>query len=244
MVHLLWCLNMAAETEPAPIAARAAGALWLVTIVTGIFAEVFVRGGLIVPNDPSATATNIMASETFFRLGLTADLVVAMTQAGASLLLYGIFRPVGQRLAVAQLSFALSGCVILAANLTALSYPLILLGRLAPLGGMSPASLDLLAVGALKAYSVAYTVSLAFFAIQVGLIGLLILRSNLVPKLFGILFLIEAVCNTLYAYALLLAPSAAAPLQSYALLPGLPAEVGFSGWLLLMGVRQARSGAK
>lgn len=233
-----------AEVVPDRTAARAAGALWLVTIVTGLFAEVFVRGGLIVPTDPSATATNIMRSETFFRLGLTADLVVAMTQTGASLLLYGIFRPVGQRLAVAQLSFALSGCIILAANLTALSYPLILLGRLAPLGGMSASSLSLLALGALKSYSIGYSVSLAFFAIQVGLLGLLILRSSLVPRVFGILFLIESVCNTIQAFAVLLAPPIASRFGTYLLLPGLPAEAGFAAWLLVMGVRRARSGAQ
>jgi hypothetical protein len=222
----------------APIAARAAGALWLVTIVAGLFAEVFVRGGLIVPDDPGATASNIMRAETFFRLGLTADLIGALAMAGATLLLYDIFRPAGRRLAVGQLCFGFAGCIILAASLSSLSSPLILLGRLAPLGGMNAASLNLLALGALKSYSISYNVSLAFFAVQVALIGLIILRSDLFPKLFGILFLAESVCNASFVLAVLLAPAVAGRLGSYILLPGLPAELGFAIWLLAMGVKR------
>jgi hypothetical protein len=229
------------SAEPAPFAARAAGAFWLVTVAAGLFAEVFVRGGLIVPDNPGATANNIMRSESFFRLGLTADLAGAMAMAAATLLLYGIFQPAGRRLAVGQLAFGFGGCIILAASLPALASPLILLGRLAPLGGMNTASLELLALGALKSYSVAYNVSLAFFAVQVGLIGLLILRSNLFPRAFGILFLIEAVCNSVHVLAVLLAPAVAALLEPYILLPGLPAEAGFALWLLVMGSKRALS---
>jgi hypothetical protein len=124
--------------------------------------------------------------------------------------------------------------------LATLSEPLILLGRLAPLGGMMAPSLNLLALGALKSYSVAYTVSLSFFAVQVGCIGLLIVKSRLVPRVFGILFLIEAAVNTFYPYCLLLAPAFAAKLFPLILLPGFPAEAGFAGWLLLMGIKPNR----
>ena len=43
--------------------ARIAGLLYLVIIVTGLFAEVFVRQALTVPGDAMATARNIQASE-------------------------------------------------------------------------------------------------------------------------------------------------------------------------------------
>jgi hypothetical protein len=38
--------------------ARIAGAFYLITIITGVFAEVFVRGAVIVRDDAAATATN------------------------------------------------------------------------------------------------------------------------------------------------------------------------------------------
>ena len=229
------------ETGSLGLMARAAGAFWLVTVASGLFAEVFARGTLIVTDNPNATAQNILGSETLFRLGLVADLVGVVAMAAATVILYGIFRPAGRVRAVGQLCFGFGGCIILAASLSILSMPLTLIGRLAPLGGMSGPSLNLLALGALKTYSIAYNVSLAFFAIQVGLIGLLILSSKLFPKAFGLLFLIEAVCNSVYAYSVLLAPNVAAQLYPVILLPGLPAEAGFAAWLLIMGMTRARS---
>jgi len=234
---------MSAEGRPESIdlMARVAGALWVITILCGIFAEAYARGQLIVTDNPVATAHNIMAAQGLFRLGVVADLVTAASMAGATVILYEIFRASSRPLALGQLSFGLGGCIILAAGLANLSEPLILLGRLAPFGGMTAPSLNLLALGALKSYSVAYTVSLSFFAIQVGCLGLLILKSRLVPRVFGILFLIEAAINTFYPYSILLAPAFAAKLFPLILLPGFPAEAGFSGWLLLFGIRQNRS---
>lgn len=48
--------------------ARFAGFLYLLVIVFGIFALMYVRPALIVPGDAAATAKNIMASESLFRL--------------------------------------------------------------------------------------------------------------------------------------------------------------------------------
>lgn len=47
---------------------RFAGFLYLLVIVFGIFALMYVRPALIVPGDAAATAKNIMASESLFRL--------------------------------------------------------------------------------------------------------------------------------------------------------------------------------
>lgn len=230
------------DTQALSLMARAAGALWIITILCGIFAEAYVRGQLIVTDDPGATAHNIMAAQYLFRLGVVADLVTAASMAGATVILYEIFRSSSRPLALGQLSFGLSGCIILAAGLATLSEPLILLGRLAPLGGMTAPALNLLALGALKSYSVAYTVSLSFFGVQVGCIGLLILKSRLVPRVFGVLFLIEAAVNTFYPYSLLLAGAFAAKLFPLILLPGFPAEAGFASWLLLFSIKQNRPG--
>jgi hypothetical protein len=226
------------ETRSLGLMARATGGLWLVTVASGLFAEVFVRGRLIVTDDPNATAHNILGSEPLFRMGLVADLIGVVAMGAATVILYGIFRPAGRLRALGQLCFGFGGCIILAASLSILSMPLTLVGRLAPLGGMSGPSLNLLALGALKTYSIAYNVSLAFFAIQVGLLGLLILSSRLFPRAFGLLFLLEAVCNSTYAYTVLLAPTVAAQLYPIILLPGLPAEAGFAAWLLVVGMRQ------
>ncbi|NIQ11026.1 MAG: DUF4386 family protein, partial [Gammaproteobacteria bacterium] len=46
-----------------------AGLLYLIIIISGIFAEFGVRSGLVVSGDAAATVSNIIASESLFRIG-------------------------------------------------------------------------------------------------------------------------------------------------------------------------------
>src|SRR5258707_123074 len=55
--------------------ARIAGLLYLVNIITGIFALMYVPGKLIVATDAAKTFKNITESETLFRLGILDYLV-------------------------------------------------------------------------------------------------------------------------------------------------------------------------
>ncbi|MEN9458321.1 MAG: hypothetical protein RL135_899, partial [Bacteroidota bacterium] len=53
--------------------ARIAGLLYLIVILTGLFAEVFVRQTFKDSGDALATAKNIQSAEMLFRLGVVAD---------------------------------------------------------------------------------------------------------------------------------------------------------------------------
>jgi hypothetical protein len=53
--------------------ARIAGFLYLIVIVGGIFAEMFVRGRLVVHRD-AATAHYILTHELLYRLGFAAEI--------------------------------------------------------------------------------------------------------------------------------------------------------------------------
>jgi hypothetical protein len=62
--------------------ARIAGALYLIVIVGGIFAEIFVRGRLVVHGDAAATAHNIQAHELLYRLGFVVKSCVRSSVCG------------------------------------------------------------------------------------------------------------------------------------------------------------------
>ena len=85
---------------------RIAGVFYLITIVMGVFAEVFARGRLIVRDDAAATATNILAHETLYRLGLAADLVMLAAYIAVTLLLYVLLKPAGKSLSLAAAFFS------------------------------------------------------------------------------------------------------------------------------------------
>lgn len=55
--------------------ARLAGLLYLTTMGGGIFALFFVGGSLVVRGDAAATAMNVLAKESLFRLGFAAELI-------------------------------------------------------------------------------------------------------------------------------------------------------------------------
>jgi hypothetical protein len=54
---------------------RFAGLLYVLTSIDGFFAMGYVPGKLIVHGNAAATASNITASETLFRLGVAGELV-------------------------------------------------------------------------------------------------------------------------------------------------------------------------
>ena len=55
---------------PPQLLARLGGILYLYIIVAGMFAELFVRGKLVVPA-MRGTAGNILANESLFRIGFS-----------------------------------------------------------------------------------------------------------------------------------------------------------------------------
>jgi hypothetical protein len=64
------------ETSPRFIS-RMAGLFWLMTFITGSFA-MFIGGKFVVAGNASATAANILAQESSFRLGGVANLIATV----------------------------------------------------------------------------------------------------------------------------------------------------------------------
>src|SRR5262245_24072000 len=73
--------------------ARIAGALWLIIIVAAAFAEFYVRGKIVKDGDAAATATNILAHETLYRLGAAAALIYLLCDIAVALILYELLKP-------------------------------------------------------------------------------------------------------------------------------------------------------
>src|SRR5216684_3477402 len=118
--------------------ARIAGLLFLISLVAGGFGELYVPTVLIVSGDPTATAKNIVASDSLFRMGFASYLVEAICDIALTLILYVLLRPVGRELALLTVFFAFGGvgAILLGFQIFRSSYLPKLLGTLVALGGV------------------------------------------------------------------------------------------------------------
>src|SRR5215210_8468365 len=80
--------------------ARLAGFLILLIAVLAPFSILYLPSTLIVPGDAAATASNILASDGLFRLGIVVDSVVILLEIVVIAILYVLLRPVNRTLAL------------------------------------------------------------------------------------------------------------------------------------------------
>jgi hypothetical protein len=226
--------DRAVETSPR-LWARIAGALYLMTITMGVFAEAFVRAALVVRDDAAATATNILTHEPLYRSGLAADLFMLACYVAVTLLFYGLFRPAGRSLSALAAFFSLVGVAVLAANSLNHLAPLVLLGGANYLSAFETNQLQALALMSLRMHARGYTISGVFFGTYCLLIGHLVFRSGFLPRLLGALMAAGGLSYLTNSFALFLSPALAARLPDIMVLGGV-AELSLCLWLLVMGV--------
>jgi hypothetical protein len=224
--------------EQAPLAwqARVAGLCYLLVIAGGLFAEVFVRESLVVPGDAAATVGAIAADEALWRWGLAVHLLYLVPAIVMNVLICGLFRAVEPTLARLALVLSIASVTVEASSLLQLAVPLAMLeerGALAALDEQQQA-LSYLAV---SLFSTGFGFSLLFFAGFCVLVGALIVRSRLVPRLIGLLMVLAGLCYAVNTLALVLSPALAERLVPAILLPPFVGELSLALWLLVKGVR-------
>ncbi len=224
----------AITTSPQPYA-RAAGALYLVIIVFGLWSEVFVRGSLIVAGDAETTAANILASEGLFRLSFAADSVMALSDVVLAVLLYALLKPVNATLALTAAALRLIQTAVIAASLLHQYAALLLLGGTGHAAAFEPAQLYALVVLALDMHGHGYDLGLIFFGLSCLVLGLLVARSGYLPKALGWLVMAAGVVYLIGSYARFLFPDQAEMVAPLYVVPVI-SEVSLCLWLLVRGV--------
>jgi hypothetical protein len=224
-----------AETEP-QIYARIGGVLYLIIIGAGLFAEAFVRDKLIVPADAAATATNIMAHEWLFRLGIIADLMTFLCAIALTMILYVLLKPVNRNLALLTVLLNLVQDAIGGMNGLNLYRALQLLGGADYLKVFSPEQLQAMALLSLKAHSIGFGIALIFFGFCCLVLGYLIFRSDFFPKFLGILIAIAGACYLVLSLAVIVSPAVAGALFLWVAVPAFIGELSLALWLTVKGV--------
>jgi hypothetical protein len=218
--------------------ARMAGLLYLIVIVTGIFAELFVRQRLVVSNDAVATATNILAHEQLFRWGFAADVIGLVCVMPLILLLYELLKVVNPRIAMLALFFSLVGAAVQAVALLGHFAPIVLLKRGHDLG-VSQELLQAQTYMALQLQGIGFATALMFFGGTMIARSYLIMRATFIARILGVFLVIEGVAYLANSLADFVAPGMARTVFAVLMVTGL-AEVLLCLWLLSRGVSVAK----
>jgi hypothetical protein len=218
--------------------ARLAGLLFLLMVVTGLFAEIFFRQKLFVANDAAATAGNILSNVFLYRAGILSDILMSLFYLLTALALYRLLVSVNKHLAQTMVLFAAAGSVLLLGNILNELAPLTLLSAGAQPGAFTAGQLQAMAMLHYDAYNHGYMIGQVFFALWVLPLGVLIYRSKFIPKVLGILFVIETICGLLAVMVHFLAPNAS--FETVLLIPCTIAEFAFMFWLLIRGINESK----
>ena len=216
--------------------ARIAGVFYLLTILTGVFA-LFVSRRLVVSGDAVATAGNILAHQSSYRLGFAANFVATACYVVVTALLYNVLKPVNRDLSLVAALLSIVGCV--SGSVGALA-PLVVLGGAQYLSVFKVEQLQAMALMFLELDAQAYNGAMVFFGFYCLVVGYLVFRSAFLPRILGILMAIAGLCWLTHSFASFLSPPLAHSLSAYILVPGLFGEGSLTLWLLVAGVDERR----
>ena len=221
--------------NPSKTTARTAGVLYLMLAVTGGFSMLYVPS-LIVPGDAAATANNIVAHESLFRIGIVSGLICQVVFVFLALALYKLFKGVNNRHASVMVVLVVVAVPVAFLNM---------LNQLAALHVLSGADyLRVFETGQLKALAMLFLdlhgQGLLIVEILWGLwllpLGLLVIKSRFIPGFVGILlvigcfgYLIDFLTRLLFPdYTAIVSPIAGASKFG---------ELAMILWLLIKGVK-------
>jgi hypothetical protein len=244
MLAAATCLGQVQESENQ--LALAAGILYLVITIAAIVAHVYVPSQLLVPGDATATAHNILAQGTLFRIGIGSEILVLFSEVVLSVLLYVLLKPVSKTLSLVAVVFRLVMTTIHAVNLLNSFVVLLLLSSTGYLAVFETDQINALVLLFLNAHKYGFTIGIVFFVPHVFILGYLLFTSGYLPKVLGVLFILAACGYLIDSTALLFVPGYGAT-PAFIALPIAIAEIAFPLWLLIKGINaeqwEKRAGA-
>ena len=228
------------QADPVPgIAPRSkaglAGGLYLLTMVMGGFAQGLVSDRLVVVGDAAATAANIGAQASLFRLGFAVYLVEMVCQLTMMVLFYDLLKPVSGTVARIATIIGVVGCTIKTVARLFFIAPVLVLGGADYLSAFNPEQLQALGLLFLRVNYMGETIAMVFFGFYALGLAYLIFNSGFLPRVLGILSALGGIGWLTYLYE----PLAArwVPIILGVAFIGALAKVV---WLLVFGVNEER----
>jgi hypothetical protein len=204
--------------------------------VTAPFTLIYLPRKLIVPGNATATASNVLASEMIFRVGIVAVLISSVVFVLLVMALYRLLGAVNKTHASLMVALVLVSVAIGFVNEVNNIAALILFRGPAFLSAFDKPQLDALGVLFLRLRGQGLVVNGIFWGLWLFPFGVLVMRSGFIPRILGVLLIVNGVAYVLASLTSLLAPAYAAVVNRFAFIPE-TGELWIMLWLLIKGVR-------
>ena len=216
--------------------ARIAGFFYLMFIVTSILADLFASIGF---GDAAAIVNKIMAQVLLFRTGFVIGLLSALFFLLAAWALYVLLKPVNENLALLFLLLNLVGVAVQCFSMLPLLCAQLLFSGADTLKVFSTAQLQGLALLLTNLYKSGFIIAQLFYGTWLLPLGYLVYKSGFLPKILGILLIIDFFAVLVWFFQFFLFPG-----YEVILYPcwavSFMAEVGLTLWLLIKGVKDQK----
>ncbi len=221
--------------HPTDKAARVAALLYPLMGIPAVFSFMYVFPTLIVRGDGAATANKILASERLFRLGIVAELIAAVFFLLLVMALYRLLSGVNKGHARLMVGLVLVSVAITFANVVN-NIAALTLFRGDFLAALDKRQLEALGMLFLGLHHQGLVVNQIFWGLWLLPFGVLVMRSGFLPRILGVLLIVNGFAYVAVSLTSLLLPSYA-NLVSRAVLPALLGELWIWLWLLIQGAK-------
>jgi hypothetical protein len=222
--------------DPTDKVARIAGAVYLSTLPIALYCWSYIPDKLIVRGNATATADNIVAHETWFRLSIVGDLLGHVIFICLGFLLYKLLREVNRTWALAMLGFVLvSAAVGFLNGLNSIAAVILFRGS-DFLAVLDKPQRDALAMFFLRLHGQGFFINEIFWGVWLFPFGLLVFRSGFLPRFLGIWLIVACFAWLILSMTALLFP-AYYDATSRLVQPVTLGEMAIALWLLIKGAK-------
>jgi len=215
---------------------RFAGSVYILTSIFGLFAMGYVPDHLIVHGNAAATASNIVAHETLFRLGIAAELIGMAGFIFVADALYDLFKGVNRRHASLMVTLIVVSVPIAFVNELNSIAALVLVRGGDFLSAFESSQRYAAAMFFLNLHGRGFVVAEIFWGLWLFPLALLVYRSRFLPRFLGVWLALGGVAWMIVSLTSILLPQYQDRVFGYAQ-PAFLGEIAFMLWLTIKGAR-------
>jgi hypothetical protein len=216
--------------------ARQAGLLYLGLSILAIIGYFYLRPRFVISGDAAATARNILANESLYRVGILIDVTAQLLFILVVVALYRLFRDVDRTQARIMVALVATGIAAQFASFVFNTAPLVFLSGADYVSAFTRPQLETLAYASLSLASKEGQLLTSIWGLWLFPFAVLTMKSGFLPKFLGVLLILSGAAYVVGFVIGLVAPALVGTVYKIAL-PLYFGEFIVVLWLAFMGAK-------